>query len=57
LLREVVDRNCVIPAALAAARATRGILAGVLFELSPTDPLILFTSTIAILSIAALFSR
>ncbi|MGH8639515.1 MAG: FtsX-like permease family protein, partial [Burkholderiales bacterium] len=42
-----------IPAALAAALAARRILAGVLFELSPTDPLILFTSTLAILSIAA----
>ena len=42
-----------IPAALAAAVGARGILAGVLFELSPTDPLILSTSTLAILSIAA----
>jgi ABC-type antimicrobial peptide transport system permease subunit len=42
-----------IPAALAAALGTRGILAGVLFELSPMDPLILSASTLAILSIAA----
>ncbi|MGH9160882.1 MAG: FtsX-like permease family protein [Vicinamibacteraceae bacterium] len=43
-----------IPAALAAALAARGILTGVLFELSPTDPLILWTSTLAIFSVAAL---
>jgi predicted permease len=43
-----------VPAALAAGRAARGVLAGVLFELSPTDPLILFCSTAAILLIASL---
>jgi predicted permease len=43
-----------IPAAVAAALAARGILAGVLFELSPTDPLIMSISTLAILSMAAL---
>jgi predicted permease len=43
-----------IPTALAAALAARGILAGVLFELSPMDPGILSISTLAILSIAAL---
>jgi predicted permease len=40
--------------ALAAARASRGILAGVLFELSPADPLILAGAVLSILSIAAL---
>jgi predicted permease len=43
-----------IPAALAAALAVRGVLAGVLFELSPLDPLILSSSAIAILLIASL---
>jgi ABC-type antimicrobial peptide transport system permease subunit len=43
-----------MPAALAAALSARGILAAVLFELAPADPLILSTSTLAILSIAAL---
>jgi predicted permease len=43
-----------VPAALAAGRAARGLLAGVLFELSPSDPLILFCSTAAILLIATL---
>jgi ABC-type antimicrobial peptide transport system permease subunit len=43
-----------VPAALAAALAARGVLAGVLFELSPTDPLILVCSTVAILAIASL---
>jgi predicted permease len=39
---------------LAAARASRGILAGVLFELSPADPLILASAVLVILSIAAI---
>ena len=43
-----------IPAAIAAALAARGVLAGVLFELSPTDPLILSSSAVAILLIASL---
>jgi predicted permease len=43
-----------IPAAFAAALAARSLLAGVLFELSPTDPLILLSSTAAILVIASL---
>jgi predicted permease len=43
-----------VPAALAAALAARGVLAGVLFELSPADPLILSSSAIAILLIASL---
>jgi predicted permease len=43
-----------IPAALAAALAARSLLAGVLFELSPTDPLILLGSTGAILLIASI---
>jgi predicted permease len=42
-----------VPAAVVAALVARGILAGVLFELSPMDPLVLSTSTLAILSIAA----
>jgi predicted permease len=42
-----------IPGALAAALGMRGFLAGVLFELSPMDPLVLSTSTLMILSIAA----
>jgi len=43
-----------VPAAFAAALAARSLLAGVLFELSPTDPLILLSSTAAILLIASL---
>jgi ABC-type antimicrobial peptide transport system permease subunit len=43
-----------VPAAFAAALAARSLLAGVLFELSPTDPLILLSSTVAILLIASL---
>jgi predicted permease len=43
-----------IPAAILAALAARGLLAGVLFELSPTDPLILSSAAAAILLIAAL---
>jgi predicted permease len=43
-----------IPAAFAAALAARSLLAGVLFELSPTDPLILLSSTAAILLMASL---
>lgn len=42
-----------VPAAIAAAVAARASLAGVLFHLSPTDPLTLFSSTIAILLIAS----
>jgi predicted permease len=42
-----------VPAALAAGQAARGVLAGVLFELSPTDPLMVFYSTAAILLIAS----
>jgi ABC-type antimicrobial peptide transport system permease subunit len=43
-----------IPAAFATALASRAVLAGVLFELSPADPLILLTAAIAILFIASL---
>jgi ABC-type antimicrobial peptide transport system permease subunit len=43
-----------VPAALAAALVARGVLAGVLFGLSPMDPLILSSSTVAILLIASL---
>jgi putative ABC transport system permease protein len=43
-----------IPAAIAAALAARASLAGVLFQLSRTDPLILSGSATAILLIAAL---
>ena len=43
-----------VPAALGAALAARSLLAGVLFELSPTDPLILLSATVAILLIASL---
>ena len=43
-----------VPAALAAALATRAALAGLLFELSPTDPTILTSSAVAILLIASL---
>jgi predicted permease len=43
-----------VAAALAAALAARGVLAGVLFELSPADPLIFSTSALAILLIASL---
>jgi predicted permease len=43
-----------VPAALAAALAARGVLDGVLFELSPTDPTILISSAGAILLIASL---
>ncbi len=43
-----------IPAALAAALAARSLLAGVLFELSPTDPLVLLSSTAVILLIASI---
>ena len=38
-----------VPGAFAAGAAARGVLTGVLFELSPTDPLILFGSTATIL--------
>jgi predicted permease len=41
-------------AALVAGQAARGVLAGVLFELSPTDPVILSGATAAILFIASL---
>jgi predicted permease len=43
-----------VPVALAAGRIARGALADVLFELSPTDPLILSSSALAILLIASL---
>jgi predicted permease len=43
-----------IPAAIATGLAARAILAGVLFELSPIDPLILSSSAVAILLIASL---
>ena len=43
-----------VPAAIAAALAARAVLAGVLFELSPTDPLTLTSSAAGILLIAAL---
>jgi putative ABC transport system permease protein len=43
-----------VPAAFAAGRAARGLLSGVLFELSPTNPLMLFCATAAILLIATL---
>jgi predicted permease len=43
-----------VAAAVAAGLAAREILAGVLFELSPTDPLILSSSALAILLIASL---
>jgi predicted permease len=43
-----------VPAAMASALAARAVLAGVLFELSPTDPLILSSSAVAILLIASI---
>jgi len=43
-----------VPAAIATALAARAVLAGVLFELSPVDPLILSSSAVAILLIASL---
>ena len=43
-----------VPAAILTALAARGVLADVLFELSPTDPLILSSAAAAILLIAAL---
>ena len=43
-----------VPAAIATALAARAVLAGVLFELSPTDPLTLSSSAAAILLIASL---
>ena len=43
-----------VPAAIATAFVSRAVLAGVLFELSPTDPLILSSSAAAILLIASL---
>jgi putative ABC transport system permease protein len=43
-----------LPAAIAAALAGRALLAGVLFQLSPTDPLNLFSVAIAVLVIAPL---
>jgi predicted permease len=39
---------------LVAARAWRSVLAGVLFQLSPADPLILTTAVVSILALAAL---
>ena len=43
-----------IPSAIAAALAARALLAGVPFQLSPTEPVILFSAAIAILVIALL---
>src|SRR5206468_11290783 len=43
-----------VPAAIATAFAARAVLAGVLFELSPLDPLTLSSSALAILVIASL---
>jgi predicted permease len=43
-----------VPAAIAAGLAARAVLAGVLFELSPTDPVILSGAAAAILLIASL---
>jgi len=43
-----------VPAAIAAAFAARALLAGVLFEQSPTDPLIVSSSALAILAIASI---
>jgi predicted permease len=43
-----------VPAAIATALAARALLAGVLFELSPVDPLTLFSSAIAIILLASL---
>jgi putative ABC transport system permease protein len=43
-----------VPAAIATALAARAVLAGVLFELSPTDPLTLSSAAVAILVIASL---
>ena len=43
-----------VPAAIATALAARAVLAGVLFELSPIDPLVLSSSAVAILVIASL---
>jgi predicted permease len=43
-----------VPAAFAAGLAARGILGSVLFELSPTDPLVVLSSAAAILLIASL---
>src|SRR4029453_628784 len=42
-----------VPAAFAAGLAARGILGSILFELSPTDPLIVLSSAVAILLIAS----
>jgi putative ABC transport system permease protein len=43
-----------VPAALAAALAARGVVAGVLFEISPADPFTLSSSVGLILLIATL---
>ena len=43
-----------VPAAIATALVARAVLAGVLFELSPMDPLILSSSAVAILLMASL---
>jgi macrolide transport system ATP-binding/permease protein len=43
-----------VPAAIATALAARALLAGVLFDLSPIDPLTLSSSVVAILVIASL---
>jgi predicted permease len=42
-----------VPAALAAGHAARAMMAGVLFQLSPTDPLTLSSVVVAILMIAS----
>jgi ABC-type antimicrobial peptide transport system permease subunit len=43
-----------VPAAVATALAARAVLAGILFEVSPVDPLVLSGSAVAILLIASL---
>jgi predicted permease len=43
-----------VPLALAAGQAARGVLGSVLFELSPTDPLVVVSSAFGILFIASL---
>ncbi|MGH9371286.1 MAG: FtsX-like permease family protein [Vicinamibacterales bacterium] len=43
-----------VPATIATALAARAVLSGVLFELSPMDPVILSGSTVAILLMASL---
>jgi ABC-type antimicrobial peptide transport system permease subunit len=43
-----------VAGSVAAARASRSLLAGILFQLSPTDPIILVSSVFSILLIASL---